>query len=317
MPGPGSAETATGERRLPPSVRPLYLPLLYLGLGVAATVVWQQTGALAGLRSWHNEMITGAAPAPNQYRPLTPWLAELLWRLMPAADVEAPYFLLRAVFTGATLMLFHRYLRLWFSRAAAAAGALCLAAIICYSQQRVVQESDPLNLLVFVAAFWAIAARKDRLLVPLMLLGTLNRETTALLPAIYLAARWGEMPAPRLAVRTGALAAAWCLVYGALLLSYGLRPYYCDVVMLWVNLGAWKPTAYLVVLFGVMWVLAFRAGSDAPRFLRRALWLLIPYVGLHYVVARVEEVRLFLPFAPIVIPLSWWVLFPEARRAQR
>jgi len=316
MPGTGSPEIPTGGPGGPSSVRRIYLPLLYLGLGVAAAVVWEHTGALAGLRSWHNEMITAAAPAPNQYRPLTPWLAEILWRLMPGADVTTPYFLLRAVVTGATLMVFHRYLRLWFSSAAAAGGALCLGAIIPYTQQRVVQESDPINLLVFVAAFWAIAVRKDRLLLPLVLVGTLNREAAALIPAVYFVARWGEMPARRLAARTALLTAVWGAVYGGLLLSYGLREYYCDSFMLLVNVGSWEPTAYLFVLFGVMWVLAFRAGGDAPRFLRRALWLVIPYAALHYLVARVEEVRLFLPFAPVVIPLSWWALFPEARRTQ-
>ena len=316
MPSTGSAERPTGGPGGPSSVRSIYLPLLYLGLGAAAALVWQHTGALAGLRSWHHEMITGAAPAPNQYRPLTPWLAEILWRLMPGAGVTTAYFLLRAVVTGATLMVFHRYLRVWFSPVAAAAGTLCLAAIIPYTQQRVVQESDPINLLVFVAAFWAIAVRKDRLLLPLVLVGTLNREAAALIPAVYLVARWGELPAGRLATRTAALTAAWGIVYGGLLWGYGLREYYCPTVMFFVNVGSWKPTAYLVVLFGVMWVLAFRAGGDAPRFLRRALWLVIPYAALHYVLARVEEVRLFLPFAPVVIPLAWWTLFPEARRRE-
>ncbi len=58
------------------------------------------------------------------------------------------------------------------------------------------------------------------------------------------------------------------------------------------------------------------AKAGGPAMLRRALWLVPPYVALHYVVARAGEVRLFLPLAPVLIPLSWWVLFPEARRRE-
>ena len=78
------------------------------------------------------------------------------------------------------------------------------------------------------------------------------------------------------------------------------------------NLTSFLLTLFAFLLFGVLWVLPWRAMKEAPQLLRRSLWLLPPFVLLHYVVAVVQEVRLFLPLAPIIIPLSWWVLFPEA-----
>jgi hypothetical protein len=116
-------------------------------------------------------------------------------------------------------------------------------------------------------------------------------------------------------LRTALIGSAWLLVYGGLLLIYGRRAYYCDVVMLAQNLSSWIPTAYVLLLFGAMWVLAFLGQRQGPTMLRRALWLLPPYVALHYVVAIAQEVRIHLPLAPIVIPLSWCVLFPESRLA--
>ncbi len=276
-------------------------------------------------------MVGGTAPAPNQYRPLTPWLAQLLMYLMPtggwAADyfvrlygmpaevaaVVAPYAVLRALTTALGLICFDRYLRTWFSPAGALAGALCLAAILPFTYLRVVQESDPINLLVFVLAFWALARERDLLLIPLVLVGTLNRETTALIPALYLAARWGRRPLIELAWKAAAIGGSWAVVYLPMVyLVYGRREYYCDVVMLSSNLSSWVPSAHLVLLFGAMWVLAVIGARRGPLLLRRSLWLLPPYIILHYFVALVIEARLFLPYAPAIIPLSWWVLCPEA-----
>lgn len=301
------------ETALPGSIG---LLLLYLGLGAASALTWARIANLQELPSWHLQMISGSAPAPNQYRPLTPWLAEMVRYLMPGESIYAAYFAVRAAATGLGLFCFDRYLKVWFTPAAAAAGALFLAAIIPFTYWRVVQESDPINLLVFVLAFWALARRRDLLLLPLVLVGTLNRETVAMIPALYLIIRWGRERPLRLAWTTVALGAAWVLAYGGMLMIYGPRGYYCDVVMLWRNLSTVLPTVYVFLLFGALWVLAFMGQRRGPEMLRRSLWLVPPYVALHYAVAIAQEVRVYLPLAPIVIPLSWCVLFPEARLAE-
>jgi hypothetical protein len=81
------------------------------------------------------------------------------------------------------------------------------------------------------------------------------------------------------------------------------------------NLASLSPTVFLLLMFGAVWALAYMARRDAPEMLRRALWLVPPFLVLHYVVAMVNEVRLFLPLAPILIPLAWWTLFPNDRVA--
>jgi hypothetical protein len=189
-----------------------------------------------------------------------------------------------------------------------------LAAVLPFTYFRVLQESDPLNLLVFVGVFWALAVRRDLLLIPLVLMGTLNRETTVMIPVIYLLGRWGAVPPRRLIWMTAILVACWVAVYAGIIASYGLRKTYCDVIMFRRNVDSWQPTMHVVLLFGMVWVLAYLGQRKGPTFLRRALWLLPPYMILHYVISLVIEVRLFLPFAPIVVPLALLVLFPEARR---
>lgn len=309
----GAKPEGSGDEQRP-AVREVGLALLYLGLGLVSGLVWARLANLGELPKWHLDMILGRAPAPNQYRPLTPWLAQVVIYALPSHNLFTAYMLVRSVVTGVTLYLFHRYMRVWFSPGAAAAGALCLAAILPFTYLHVVQESDPINLLAFVLAFWALARGRDLLLLPLVLVGTLNRETTAMIPAVYLFARLGRRPIAEVAWKTAALAAAWAAIYLSMVwVLYGRREYYCDVVMWRLNVESWAPTAQVLLLFGVMWVLAFAAARRGPLLLRRTLWLLPPFVILHYVVAMVREVRLFLPFAPVVIPLAWWVLLPETR----
>jgi hypothetical protein len=316
MSGKGSAAGRGGGNEGPSQPNAVGLVLVYLGLGMASALVWARIADMQRLPSWHLEMIGGYAPAPNQYRPLTPWLAEWLRLTLPGGNLYTAYLLLRGIVTGVGLWLFDRYLRVWFSPAAAAAGAFCLGAILPFTYFRVVQESDPINLLVFVLAFWALARERDLALIPLVVVGTLNREAAALIPALYLVTKWGRRPAGELAWKTAVLGATWGAVYGTMLAGYGRRSYYCDVVMWQRNAESWVPSVHVLLVFGAMWVLAFLGARRGPTVLRRALWLLPPYVVLHYVVAMVQEVRLFLPFAPVIIPLSWWVLFPGARDAR-
>ncbi len=309
------------------------LLLLYLGLGVGSALLWHYL-MNAGLRylellkqfqvpvnpdsyldTWHDKMLAGQAAAPNQYRALTPWLVQYLVQpLHLTSTIYGAYAVLRGLLVALTLWCFDRYLRTWFSRPAAAAGALCLAALIPFTYFAVIQESDPLNLLVIVLGFLAIARKRDLWLFPLMLVGTLNRETTLLLPAEYFLARWKEEPSGRVISRTALLTACWAVVFTGLHLAYGHRANYTEQIMWDSNLATAMPTLRAFVFLGVLWVLPWFAPKDTPPLLRRTLWLVPPFVALHYIVAVVQEVRLFLPLLPILLPLSWWVLFPEARQ---
>ncbi|MCJ7751161.1 MAG: hypothetical protein MUQ65_08715, partial [Armatimonadetes bacterium] len=127
------------------------LLLVYVGIGAISALVWAHLANLSALPSWHADMIGGSAPAPNQYRPLTPWLAHLLMSFMPGggaladylqklygvprevAAIVAAYAALRAISTALILISFDRYLRTWFAPPAAAAGSLCLAAILPFT----------------------------------------------------------------------------------------------------------------------------------------------------------------------------------------
>lgn len=307
------------------------LVVLYVGLGIISALLWHRIvthslrflpylvpeaqGRLELMANWHSQLVSGQAPAPNQYRILTPWFVEyVVSRLLPGLTIYGAYAVARGLFVGLALICLDRYLRTWFSRGAAAAGALFLAAVIPFTYFFLFQESDPLNLLVIVLAFLLVVRNQDRWLAPLVVLGTLNRETALLVPAVYALGRWGETRPRTVVLHTALLTACWALVFAGLRVGYGPRAGYTEAVMWAGNVASGLPTLFALLCFGVVWVLPWLAPKDAPPFLRRARWLVPPFVLLHYIVAVVAEVRLFLPLAPILIPLSWWVLFPEARQ---
>ncbi|MBN1458184.1 MAG: hypothetical protein JXA57_01520 [Armatimonadetes bacterium] len=299
-----------------PAAREIWLFLLYLGLGLASGFMWVRLADLPRLPDWHFEMISGQAEAPNQYRPLTPWLAEVIRRMLPGGNLYLAYLLLRSLVTGLSLFAFDRYLHVWFRPSAAAAGALALAAILPFTYMPVTQVSDPINLLVFILAFHALAVDRDRHLIPLILIGTLNRETTALLPAVYFLARLGQRPMRQILGNAFVQALCWVVVYGGLRLLYGHREYYCPVIMWEPNTATLQPTLQVFLLYGIIWIAAVVGARTGPVILRRAMWLLPFYLALHYVVAMCHETRLYLPYAPVLIPLTWWILFPESRRSE-
>lgn len=300
-----------GKMKFPFNFRLFYMLLFYVSIGCASALIWTRIAALYSLSGWHASMLSSTAPAPNQYRPLTPWLAEMLRMVLPGHNLFLAYTALRSLVTGSTLFFFDRYLQTWFSPAAATGGTLMLAVVLPFTYLPVVQESDPINLLIFTLAFWAMVKGQDLLLIPIILIGTLNRETTAMLPAVFFLGNLGVKPIRKLVYKTFILVFCWCLVYGGLRLFYGQRSYYTDVIMWKNNIASLSPSIQVLLLYGMVWVLSLFGARSGPLLLRRAILLLPFYLALHYIIALVDETRLFLPWAPVVIPLAWLILFPS------
>src|SRR5947209_5978461 len=128
---------------------------------------------------WHRAIVSGHGPYPEQYRILRFRIADLLMR----AGLSLPwaYGLLRFSFTTASLLIFYRFLRAWFEPLHALLGFFMAAAILPFSYLYYgMQVTDPLNMLVFFLAAWAIRDGRDNWLFPLVAVGMLNRETVIL-----------------------------------------------------------------------------------------------------------------------------------------
>jgi hypothetical protein len=116
-----------------------------------------------------------------------------------------------------------------------------------------------------------------------------------------------QWPRPKRSVLLTAalLTVAWGVAYGAMRAGFGMRAYYVDVVMLEYNgAGFWRWAPPLLIMLPLLIAAWQRPVAKWPGALRRATLVIPPYLLLHLIIARVEEVRLFLPLLPVLIPLA-------------
>jgi hypothetical protein len=272
-------------------------------------------------RSWrdyqadeHAQIIAGTFFSPDQYRILTYALAEALVRL--GLPIHSAHEVWRVIFTSASLFVFYRYARGWFSPMVALMGMFMLAAAIPLTYvYYMMQVSDPLNMLVFFLAFWAMREGRDGWLVPLVGLGMLNRESPLLIPVFYLAVRWGQPWGRWLPLCAGLLVLA-AGVYVGLRFAYGPKPPCCStdpLEHLRVNFTDWR--AYVDAL-GVLNVALWGAWLGWPRrpdFLRRTALIVPVFLVPYLLYGTVREARYYLPVLAIVIPMALFYLLEATR----
>jgi len=248
---------------------------------------------------WHRKILAGEGPYPDQYRLLTYWLAEGLMRLGVA--FQFAYALIRFVFTTAALLVFARYLGRWFDPRECVLGVLLLAwGHPLTAAYEAMQPTDPLNLLVFAVALELLAAGKDLWLVPLVAIGTLNRETALLIAPLVLVIRrrWG------VALACGVVGLS---VYLGLRAVIGLKAAYAPtnvIHFLRANVEDWAAWALVAAFFNLAFVFAVRGYRRAPEFLRRAGALAPALLVVYASVGYLREIRLLLPALLVTIPLT-------------
>lgn len=275
-------------------------------------------------RSWrdyqvdeHVRIIAGNFYAPDQYRILTYALAEGLVRL--GLPIHSAHEVWRVIFTSLSLIVFYRFARGWFPPMLSLLGMFMLAAAIPLTYvYYMMQVSDPLNMLIFFLAFWAIREQRDRWLVPLVGLGILNRETPLVIPVFYAAVRWGQ-PWRRWLPIAAITAIIAITIYAGIRLAYGPKLVCCGggpVEHLIVNLTDWR--AYLdsaAVLNIALWG-GWLGWRRRPEFLRRTTLLVPLFVVPHLMFGTVREARYYLPVLGLLIPMVLFYLLEVVRNEE-
>ncbi|MBP7147820.1 MAG: hypothetical protein KBD01_09760 [Acidobacteria bacterium] len=319
-----SAPPSVDERLLSPrSVR----LLLWVGLALLLALFHAsrvEFGGAADQLERHERILAGAGQSPWGYRVLSPLLAEVAAAPLEAAGlprsaaVRGAYVASRFAWTLALLVLFRRYLAHWFASPWPLAGTLLLAALHPPSFAWYWFAPDsPLDLAIWAAVAVATVERHDRWLLPLVLLGALNRETVVFAAGVHAALRYGEEPWPRLARRTAALLLAWAVPFVGLRLLLGPLEWSGGGTVgryLAANFGGPSWPAWAAALWGVAWILPLLTWRSLPRPWRRLLLVFVPYVLLQFLFGRIREVRLFLPLALVLVPVLLRGLGAAVRR---
>lgn len=267
------------------------------------------------LLSNHMDLINGAGTAPTQYRLLQYYVPELIHRLF-GIDLVNAYLLQRLGWTTLTVLVFHVYLRKWFDTKVAMIGTLFLLATMQWTYLNHLQEAEPLNVFIFLIGLFAIREKAFWWLLVIVMVGALNKLTVIFLPLLYFTCWFKTTRTMGLLAKTLVLSMLVALICGTIRWYFHPIPYMTSFFQ-WQYNGSgilffqgWKFFG-VIFLYGMFWIAAFRFWGKKPLFLRRAALVVPLYCLGHFLIARINETRLFLPLAPIIIPAGLFYIFRE------
>lgn len=273
---------------------------------------------------FHQGIIRGDFKSPYQYRVVAPWLVEVPSQMVDRViDTsrgnrailvrEIFYALQRAVAVFVLFAVFHLLLLTWFRPDIAFAGTLLFAGLHLFTYRSYYfQPSSPLNLLFLTIGAWLMARGEFKgWLYPLTIIGSLTRETFGLIVPIHLSFFGLKRTTLK---HTIGLFAVWAAVQIALRGIFGMRPSF-PLRPLSVN---FHEVFWPFFLFSLLWVIPLVGFRRLPSELRSMLLLFaLPLVLVNFIFGKVEETRLFLDLAIVLIPSTLLVLLGDQNCMQR
>jgi hypothetical protein len=265
---------------------------------------------------YNPSVIAGTSGAPAKYRVLMPFTLDYVSR-HTGADPYSVFLLSELLFIVASLIVTHFYLRQWFTAPTAVAGTLAVASFLplTFTNSWAHPDTFP-DLLFFTGGCLAVAARRDALLVAILLAGLFNRETI-----VFVALLWGLERLPEWRRRTTLVPAAAIFgitiaVYVGLRLVRGFEHY--DMWMVeknWSSLRVLPPGfdpytrlfgffwIFLVAIpFWVAWSGARRPG--VPAFFLNGVIVAGLFSIIAWLFAAIVETRVFVPVLPLLLPAA-------------
>jgi len=326
MQSTSSPETKPSSNRELLLFAPIYmfLSLLNLRIRLLFAKVWfdgtlaQDHDLLLRFRNYNND----------QSRLLQFYIPEFFHRAF-GWNIEDAYAFQRWLFIALALILFHKYLRHWFSRGASFGGVVFFAAIMPWTYFNDLQESAPLLLVTFVLGLIAIRDNNTPLLLATLFVGGLNNETMLALPLVYMFYHfdsWQPRALARLVGKTLLISLPLLVTLGPIRFINRDRPYLVPVWQLPENIrgiatdlknistdwfGIYDALyLFILFLFSAFWVYAFLGFKSKPLFLRRASIIVPLLVIASFLIGIIYEVRLVLPLGFIIIPLALFTVAP-------
>lgn len=262
----------------------------------------------------------------EQSRVLQFYIPEFLVRSLGLTVAHA-YMFQRWAFVGLAFVLFHLYVRRWFSKGLSFAAVCLVAATLPFTFMNDLQESSPFLMASSLAALWTIRDGASWTVAGALLAGAMNNETTLAMASVYFADRFGNWRPKSLwntTWRTMAVAAP-AFVYTAWIRYVtrdrphlgGARHWRDNIAGIVGDLGLspldYYRAAYLSMffIFNVLWMFAFLRMSEKPRFVRATLLLIPAFVIPHFLTGIILEVRQMVPLAFVVIPAAFFWMFRD------
>lgn len=266
----------------------------------------------------HLQMMSGVAGNPWQYRILADWMISLLISLLTRLDIARAELVSFVEFRFLQCMLIFWAAGIYYRKLGLSLRANLLGlSILTWGMSFSLYNSDLSFSNYFDVAFYLIAAslilaEKFIWIIPLMILGAFNRETSALIPVMLLAYAYfkdGKRVRPALIYALAALG-IFGIIFVGLRTHYGEQTFltadgfYPGFGLLYLNLKRLITWEQLLITFALVPILALFAYSAWPRSLKIFFWTVVPvWIAIHFFSSLIAETRLLLvPFALVFIP---------------
>ncbi len=301
-----------------------FLSLTNLVLKLRLTPVWTD----GTLINDHNALMAFQSTNNEQSRLFQFLVPEFFHRVFSISIVDS-YTLARFLFVFMAFVVFHFFLRKWFSQAESLAGVVILSGSLAVTFLIVdLQESAPLLMLLFILALWALREKKDLAFCLLLILGGgLTNETMLVMAAGYFFYRVPDSKVSsiiRTGFRTFRIALPAFLVQGVIRYITRDRPQLGGAYHLPDNLsGIWSEIShplnalfngqyiYPFLIFSIFWIYAAVGYRKSPRFLKSMFWIIPLFVAGNLITGKIYESRQMIPLGFILIPMSLFLLFPK------
>ena len=183
------------------------------------------------------------------------------------------------------------------------------------------------DILFYLIAGWLILSGRAILVLPLVAIAALNRETSGLMPLMLAATAWGisrdarDVDKKQVVIALVALI-IFIVLYGLLRGFLGSRelmtPYgqQLGLELFIYNLTSRHTYFSYIAVFSVLPFLAVFFWARWPIVLKRFFWVIVPiWLGVHLFLGVIAEARLLLvPYALVFLPAVLLVVQGEARK---
>lgn len=255
-------------------------------------------------------VLNGVATTPEQYRLVIPSLTYLIKFIFYGLSWRMASRLLNFTFILATPFIFHLYLKKWFNDMQSTLIVLIFLLILPYSFWHD-YPSDFSEITLFIIGFIFIREKKDKMFYPLMFLASLHRETSIFLIVAYFISNIKKDNFIKTSLKSVSYLGVWLIPQVGLRLLFGIKPFRGGTLgwgflihnIRFILISRYILYIPLIFLPFIISYFIFRKNVK-DRFLERNLITIALFFLVSLFTTRIEEIRKFTPFLPIVIPLG-------------
>jgi len=296
-----------------------FLALVQLRAKLYATPAW-----FSGQLGRNHRQLLDFSYTNNEQSRLFQFLIPELFRRVFDLSIPDAYILQRWLFVFLAFLLFHRFMRNWFSHLEALCGVCLLAAVMPLTYRNHLQESASLLMLLFVITLDAIYHERRAAYAGLLLAGAFGNETLLSLGALWFLRRLKSLSFKsfvRTGVETALLSLPGFVALGIIRYINRDNPHLGQPLQFFHNIDRLVASAKLpllhwhdafglhfIFIYGFLWLFALLAYRKAPFFFKRSVIFLPFFLIPHWITGITSEPRQMIPLAFVVIPMSmFWI----------